>query len=74
MTVGPRQALSGSVLPLSLFIIGMIVLGDPILGFSQLLPDGIFSLIPGIALLAGSAFLYCIKQARTVDTRMDSQY
>jgi hypothetical protein len=53
-----RQAISGNVLPLLLFIVGLVLLGDPILGFSQLLPDGMFSLILGIVLLAGGVFLY----------------
>jgi hypothetical protein len=56
-----RQAISGNVLPLLLLIVGLIVLVDPILGFSQLLPDGAFSLILGIVLLAGGVFLYWSK-------------
>ena len=58
MDVDLRQAISGNVLPLLLLIVGLIVLVDPILGFSQLLPDGAFSLILGIVLLAGGVFLY----------------
>jgi hypothetical protein len=58
MTVDFRRATSGNVLPLLLLIVGLIVLVDPILGFSQLLPDGMFSLILGIVLLAGGVFLY----------------
>jgi len=59
--VGLRQAISGNVLPLLFLIVGLIVLVDPILGFSQLLPDGAFSLILGIVLLAGGVFLYSSK-------------
>ena len=47
--------------PLSLLIVGVALLVDPILGFSQLLPDGAFSLILGIVLLAGGVFLYSSK-------------
>ena len=47
--------------PLSLLIVGVALLVDPILGFSQLLPDGVFSLILGIVLLVGSAFVYWSK-------------
>ena len=61
MDVDLRQAISGNVLPLLLLIVGLIVLVDPILGFSQLLPDGAFSLILGIVLLAGGVFLYWSK-------------
>jgi hypothetical protein len=58
MTVDFRRATSGNVLPLLLLIVGIAILVDPILGFSQLLPDGLFSLILGIVLLAGGVFLY----------------
>ena len=61
MDVDLRQAISGNVLPLLLFIVGLVLLGDPILGFSQLLPDGMFSLILGIVLLAGGVLLYWSK-------------
>ncbi len=61
VTVDLRQAISGNMLPLLLLIVGLIVLVDPILGFSQLLPDGLFSLILGIVLLAGGVFLYSSK-------------
>jgi len=48
MTVDLRQAINGNVLPLLLLIVG----------FSQLLPDGAFSLMLGIVLLAGGVLLY----------------
>lgn len=51
MTVDLRQAINGNVLPLLLLIVG----------FSQLLPDGMFSLMLGIVLFVGSAFLYWSK-------------
>lgn len=58
MVVNLRQTISGSVLPLLLFIIGVALLVDPVLGFSRLLPDGVFSLIIGVVLLTGGVFLY----------------
>jgi uncharacterized membrane protein HdeD (DUF308 family) len=58
VAVSLRQKISRSVLPLLLLIVGVTLLVDPILGFSQLLPDGVFSLILGIVLLAGGVFLY----------------
>ena len=58
MDVDLRQAINGNVLPLLLLIVGIAILVDPILGFSQLLPDGLFSLILGIVLLAGGVLLY----------------
>ena len=58
VAVSLRQKISRNVLSLSLLIVGVALLGDPILGFSQLLPDGMFSLILGIVLLAGGVFLY----------------
>ena len=61
MDVDLRQAINGNVLPLLLLIVGLIVLVDPILGFSQLLPDGAFSLILGTVLLVGGVFLYWSK-------------
>jgi hypothetical protein len=36
----------------------VVLFPDPILGFSQLLPDGVFSLILGTVLLVGGVFLY----------------
>jgi hypothetical protein len=53
-----RRIISESVLPPLLFIVGVALLVDPILGFSQLLPDGVFSLTFGIVLLTGGVFLY----------------
>ncbi|PHQ43592.1 hypothetical protein Z052_02865 [Halorubrum sp. C191] len=66
MTVDLLQKISRSVLPLLLLIIGVALLVDPIMGFSQLLPnellpDGVFSLILGIVLIAGGVFLYWSK-------------
>lgn len=58
MVVNLRQAISGNALPLLFLIVGVALLVDPILGFSQLLPDGVFSLILGIILLAGGVLLY----------------
>jgi len=58
VAVNLRQTISGSVLPLLLFITGVALLVDPFLGFSRLLPDGVFSLIVGVVLLAGGGFLY----------------
>ncbi|ERG93959.1 hypothetical protein [Haloquadratum walsbyi] len=58
-----RQTISGSALPLLLLIISIALLLNPILDFSQLvsdelLPDGVFSLILGIVLLAGGILSY----------------
>jgi hypothetical protein len=53
-----RQVIKGNAPSLSLFIIGMILLTDPIFGFSQMFPDGVFSLIFGTLLLASGVFLY----------------
>jgi len=56
-----------------LLIVGVALLVDPILGFSQLLPDGVFSLILGSVLLAGGVFLYWSETGSDGDIRMNSQ-
>lgn len=66
MAVDLQQTISGSTVPLLFLIVGVAILLNPILDFSQLvsdglLPDGVFSLILGVVLLAGSVFLYWSK-------------
>ncbi len=48
------------ILSLFVLVVGIITLTNPLLGYSQLLPGGIFELIFGGLLLASGLLLYQI--------------
>jgi hypothetical protein len=48
------------ILSLFVLVVGIIILTNPLLGYSQLLPSGIFELIFGGLLLASGLLLYQI--------------
>jgi hypothetical protein len=48
------------ILSLFVLVVGIIILTNPLLGYSQLLPGGIFELIFGGLLLASGLLLYQI--------------
>ena len=53
-----RQTITSNVLYLLLLIIGVILLTDPLFGYSRMFPDGVFHLVFGFLLLSSGVFLY----------------
>jgi hypothetical protein len=52
------RVIKGNALSLSLLIIGLILLTEPIFDFSRVFPDGVFHLTFGILLLVCGVLLY----------------
>lgn len=48
----------GNVASILLLFTAVVLLSDPIVGFSELFPDGVFHLLFGLLLLVGGVLLY----------------
>lgn len=57
-----RRGSESKAAPLALLVIGLVLLSDPVFGWSRGLPDGLFELVAGIALSSVSYLLYRTEQ------------
>ena len=62
-----QNSIADNVLALALFVVGVVLLTDPFVGFSEFLPDGVFELIAGFLLLGLGLVLFWTR-AGTAET------
>ena len=59
------ETVSDTVAPAALFVVGIVLLADPFVGFSEFFPDGVFHLVAGVLLLGLGLVLFWTRTDTT---------